>query len=138
MTNKIDGRLFMVGPLLWDTLRREGGLLPDSSDEEVVYSFCAWYFCRCAHIAIHEITSQVSYEGDTDVTVQLRGVLRGCMKAYGLDAESGDVIERVMKRMPLCRQLAFRRNIFWSDRFQAWLDSGGRAYNEVTREPDAI
>jgi len=134
--NRVKGALFMVGPLFPEILIRNGGLFPSSTDEEIVNSYAAWYVARCCNMAILDLPEQVSMEGDTDVTVRLAAIRDGCLRAYGLDHESGDVLNAVMNLMPLCRRQAFMRQVKWTDRFQAWLDSGGRAYNEVTREPD--
>lgn len=112
-------------------LKRFGGTFPTNTDSDDLCAFCAWYFAICAHKTLLEIPEQVSMEGDTDATVSLRRILDSLLMVYGLE----DEIEKVMKMMPYARQHAFKTNLNWSSRFQGWLDSGGRAYNEVTREP---
>jgi len=133
-----EGYIFYVGPMYHDILRRNGGNFPDSTDDEIIDSFCCWYIARCCHLAILEIPAQVTLEGDTDITVNLRNIMAGCIKAYGLDSDDGEIRNRIMNLMPLARLRAFTQGMTWSDRFQAWLDSGGHSYNVVTREPDAI
>lgn len=119
-----------VTPFIFiDHMMANGGVLPDSKAME---SSAAWYFAKCAHQAIDSVTEQVGYEGETDETINLRPLADSVCSLYGVN------IEEMMKLMPLVRREAFRCNIFWNDRFQAWLDSGGRAYNEVTREPGAF
>jgi hypothetical protein len=110
-----------------------GGIFPSSDSNMIMRSWCAWYITLCCHKTLQDIPAQVTMEGDTDITVDLRGIADGIAMAYG----QTDMNE-VMALMPLCRQYAFQKGLGWHDRFQAWLDSGGRAYNEVTREPDAI
>jgi len=94
---------------------------------------CAWNFCRAAHESIELYSQQTVYTDETDGTGRLRDVLESMLLVYGqLD------INDVMRFMPACRKLAFRRKLIWNSRFQAWLDSAGRAYNEMTREEKAI
>lgn len=123
----------MVGPLFPEILTSNGGIFPHYSDEVVERGYAAWYIAKCCHKALHEIPSQVSLEGDTDVTVNLRAIAEGCAAAYGIHD-----LNEVMLMMPLCRRWAFKTQRQWDDRFQAWLDSGGKAYDEVTREPEKI
>lgn len=123
----------MVGPLFHRLLTRNGGIFPDYSDDVIERGFAAWYITICAHRALQEIPAQVSYEGDTDVTVRLRAIAEGCALAYGLTD-----LNPIMLMMPICRRWALMQKLTWDDRFQAWLDSGGKAYDEVTREPDKI
>lgn len=130
MAEKVEGHIVYRGPTPAKILKRHGGTMPSDSLDEDMHSFCAWYFAICAHKALLEIPDQVSLEGDTDTTVRLRTILDSIMQVYGLDD-----IEMLMKFMPFARQHAFKCGLNWSSRFQAWLDSGGKAYNEVTREP---
>lgn len=114
-------------------LKKNGGNFPSASERECMMSWCAWYITVCCHKALHSIPGQVTFEGDTDITVDLRGIADGIAMAYGFED-----LNEVMTLMPLCRLHAFRSGLGWSDRFQAWVDSGGRAYNKLTREPDQI
>ena len=128
----------MIGPLFWDILDVNGGPFPSDSDEQIACSFACWYVARNLHIAILEVPAQVTLEGDTDVTVNLKNVMRGAIQAYGLDPDDGDTVNGVMRLMPLARRWAFQSGRNWNSRVQAWVDSGGYSYNVVTREPDAI
>lgn len=130
MAEKVEGHIVYWGPTPSRILLRNGGTMPCANLDEDMHSFCAWYFAICAHKALIEIPDQVSLEGDTDTTVRLRVILDSVMQVYGLDD-----VEKLMKFMPYARQHAFKINLNWNSRFQAWLDSGGRAYDEVTREP---
>ena len=130
MAEKVQRHVVYRGPTPAHILRRNGGVMPCGDVDEDMHSFCAWYFARCAHKALIEIPDQVSLEGDTDTTVRLRTILDSIMQVYGLDD-----IEKLMKFMPYARQQAFKMGLTWNSRFQAWLDSGGRSYDEVTREP---
>lgn len=123
----------MIGPMFHSILQRNGGIFPSSTDEEIERSWAAWYIARNCHKAIHEIPGQVSLEGDTDATTNLRAITEGAALAYGIVD-----LNLVMPLMPLCRRWAFMQGFGWDDRFQAWLDSAGTSWNEVTREPDKI
>lgn len=98
-------------------------------EKQIAFS-CAWYFCGLAHRAIEETRDQIVEEGETDLTSRLRTVLDSVLAIYG-----NPEINSIMHYMTQCRMLAFRRKNHWSSRFQAWLDSGGRAYDTMTREP---
>lgn len=100
------------------------------------HSFFAWYFCKLAMIQLEQIPEQVTYEGDLDTVVNLRETLENLRTVYGL--ETTDDLEKAMKLMPTCRRIAFQRKLKWDDRFQAWLDSGGKSYNKIDREPDKL
>lgn len=135
-----NGHIFYAGPMFHHFLIPVSGVTHVDRPWEILpagdmefYSHCAVYFARCAHLALLEIPEQVTLEGENDLTVHLRPLLDSCMMVYGIDD-----IEKLMKVMPLVRRIAFMRNLPWSDRFEAWLASGGKAYNEVTREPEAL
>jgi hypothetical protein len=123
----------MVGPLFPEILRQNGGIFPNDSDEVVERVYAAWYACKLVHRAWEEIPGQVTYEGDTDITTTTNQIVRSACFAYGIVD-----IEPVMNFMPLCREWAFKKGFAWNPKFQAWLDSGGTSYNEITRDPDAI
>ena len=114
-------------------LKKNGGPIETSTGREDMLAFAAWYFTLNAHRILHEVPAQATMEGDTDVTVNLRTVAESTALAYGFDD-----LNEVMAFMPGCRHFAFQLGLTWDSRFQAWIDSGGRAYDEVTREPDRI
>lgn len=99
----------------------------------VVRFSCAWYFCRVAHEAIELLAGQAVMEDETDPTASLRQTLESILVLYG-----SPEINEIMNYMPECRKLAFRRKLIWNPRFQAWLDSAGRAYDTMTREESAL
>lgn len=102
--------------------------------DSIQHFSCAWYFCRCAHESIETFAKDIVLEGETDSVGTLRQVLSTCMKLYNITD-----IEKLIRFVSTeCRQLAFRRNLFWDSRFQAWIDSGGHSYNEMSREEKAI
>lgn len=100
--------------------------------ESIQYFSCAWNFCRIAHESLEVYPKDVVLEGETDPVAYLRSALEAQMKLYQVTD-----IEKVARFFPMCRTLAFRRTIHWSSRFQAWIDTGGRAYNVLSREPDS-
>lgn len=105
------------------------GLLPR---EREIDASAAWHFAKCAHMALDKIPEQVSYEGSTDQTVLLRNLCNSICQQYGVK------IETMMAFMDFVKAEAFRVGLPWNPRFDAWLASGGKAYNEVTREPGAL
>jgi hypothetical protein len=96
---------------------------------DLVYFSAAYYFTRCAMESIEVYSHNAVLEDETDPTVNLRQVLETVMRLYGVID-----IEKFMRFMSTIRTVAFKRGLPWNDRLQAWLDSGGYAYNEVTRE----
>jgi hypothetical protein len=132
--------VIMVGPLFHDILQVNGGSMPGHAGDltQMVDSFCAWYIAKCCIKALHEVPEQVTLEGDEDITVNLKQIMRSCLIAYGIDPDVGDNVNRVMGLMPLCRRQAFNTKKFWDPRFQAFLDSGGHSYRVITRDPDKL
>lgn len=127
-------RVDLRPPAFPSILAANGGVIEVSNPREEMLAYAAWYIVICAHKALQEIPAQVSFEGDTDATVNLRAIADSTALAYGLSD-----LNEVMAFMPtLRRYCTLVRGLTWDDRFQAWLDSGGRAYDEVTREPEKI
>jgi hypothetical protein len=112
--------------------KEAGGVFESNDPQEYVLANAAWHFCKCAHQALSIIPEQASKEGDVDSVASLRGIADSICLAYGVD------IEEMMKRMPLCRQLAFKLSRNWDSKFQTWLDSGGKSYDIVDRDPDKV
>jgi len=105
------------------------GLLPR---EREVEASAAWHFAKCAHMALERIPEQVSHEGNVDQTVSLRNLCDSICKLYGVE------IETMMAFMDFVQAEAYRCGLPWNSRFQAWLDSGGKSYDSITREPEAL
>lgn len=118
--------LKMVGyPHIFDDACMEMGIEDPSAR---IYFSCAIYFARCAHHSIDVHTKQVTLEDETDHTASLMNIMESCMAHYGV----GD--KNILARFfPTVRQYAFRTAKAWNPRFQAWIDSAGRAYDEQTR-----
>ena len=129
---KPDETLIYMPPQFPQILIRNGGIFPSFTERDIMKSWCAWYSTLVCHKTLQEVPAQVTMEGDVDTTVDLRSIVDGVLVMYGFE------IEEVMNLMSLCRRWAFQTGLTWNDRFQAWIDSGGRAYNTVTREPDKI
>jgi hypothetical protein len=122
------GQATYVGHFYPETLAHD--ILPMGNMK--VHSQAAWHFVRCAHLALYEIPTQVVLEGNTDATVRLKEIMDSTEIIYGIDKNE------FMKLMPECRRLSFALGRTWNGRLQAFIDSAGRAYNELTREPDAL
>ena len=97
-----------------------------------LYLSCALYFCKCAHHSIDVHEKQVTLEEETDINASLRTVLESCMAFYGVDD-----MNRLANFFGRCRLYAFNHSLHWNPKFQAWIDSAGRAYDEITREEKA-
>lgn len=138
------GNIVYAGPMIHQYLIPASGITNPARPWEILpagemeyYSHCAFYFAKCANLALLEIPEQVSLEGEVDLTIHLRPLLDSCMQIYGL-FDVPDDIEKVMKIIPLVRRIAFMRNLAWNNRLDAWCATGGKAYNEVTRDPEAL
>lgn len=105
------------------------GLLPREMKER---ASAAWYFTMCAMQALERVPQQVSYEGDTDQTVNLRQIADSVATMYS------ESLENIMPFMDFVKAEALRCGLPWNGRLDAWLASGGKSYNFVTREPDAV
>jgi hypothetical protein len=132
IVERVDPKTGLKGAFIPELFPREAEELGITLPTPMILFSCAWIFCRRAHIAIEEQAKQVVYTDETDSTSQLREILRVTLDEYG-DPD----VNLVMRFVPMCRTLAFRRTLIWNDRFQAWIDSAGRAYDTLTREtPD--
>lgn len=132
ITKETDPKTGLTGLYLPHVFHAEANELGIIGKEPILRFSCAWYFCRLAHQAIDEMTQQIVYEEDEDATGKLRQIFDSVCSLYGAPE-----INEVMRYMSECRKLAFRRKLLWNGRLQAWLDSAGKAYNEVTREEKA-
>lgn len=101
------------------------GLMPK---EKAIEASAAWHFTKLAMQILDKIPEQVAYEGETDRTVRLRTVAESVAKLYDV------TLQEMMDLMPAVRREANRCGLEWNDRYQAWLDSGGKSFDEVTRE----
>lgn len=105
------------------------GLLPREKKKE---ASAAWHFTRLAMVILQKIPEQVSYEGNTDLTVPLMRIAESVAVQYGIKHEN------FLCFMDFVRAEAFRCAMPWNDRLQAWVESGGKSYNFVTREEGAL
>lgn len=117
--------------LIYDAPIYEEHLTPNGTlpRDKALTASAAWHFTRLAMAALEKIPEQVAYEGEVDLTVRLRQIAESVMVQYNIKD-----IESMMNLMPAVRTEAFRVSYPWNDRLQAWLDSGGRAYDSITRE----
>lgn len=118
-------KLTYTAPIYGSHLTPHGALPSDIPER----SSAAWHFTRLAMKALDKVPEQATLEGEVDKTVNLRAIAESVGKLYSLQLD---------QFLPLvstyCRKEAFLCQYPWNDRLQAWLDSGGRAYDEVTRE----
>ena len=105
------------------------GVLPR---EKAVESSAAWHFAKLAMQALDKVPQQATLEGQTDQTIRLRRIADSVAKLYDIK------LEDMMAFMDFVKAEALRCGLFWNDRLSAWIASGGRAYDEVTREPEAL
>lgn len=111
-------------------LETDGGLLPNC-----IESSALWEFLVCAMQALEKIPTQKTLVGTLDTDVNLREVANGIAKMYGLSTLD-NVFHPVM--IQLAKREAIRCRLPWDSRLDAWFQSGGRAYNLLTRNPDTI
>ena len=105
------------------------GLLP-----RVQQAPALWQFLVMAHQALAKIPSQATLEGNPDIDVNLRDMAESTAKMYGVSIE-----EMFHPGLVTVAKLeANRTHKEWDSRINAWISSGGRAYNFLTRDPDKI
>lgn len=73
------------------------------------------------------------FEDETDPSALIWGHVLSAKERYGIDD-----LNDMMRFMPQVHHFAVMNKRYWDDRFSAWLDSGGNAYNEITREEKAV
>lgn len=117
-----------TAPIFEDHLT-PNGLLPRQMKER---ASCAWQIARLCIIALERVPEQAVLEGEVDQTVKLRNIADGVCLQYN------EKIEDVMVFMDFCKAEALRIGFHWPQRFDAWLATGGKSYNELTREPEAL
>lgn len=105
------------------------GLLPREIKER---ASAAWHFARLALTALEKVPEQVVLEGDTDRTVPLRNLADSVSLMYSIP------VEDIMPIMDFVKAEAIRCGLPWNDRLDAWLATGGKSYNFVTREEGAL
>lgn len=106
-----------------------GGMLPNSWE-----SAALWQFLTCAMQALHTVESQATLEGDEDQTVSLMQLATSIQMQYQvpLEAMFGTALIETAKRE------AKRCKMSWDSRLDAFFASGGKSYNNLTRDPDKI
>lgn len=127
-----EGKTFEI-QLMNYIFREEAREVGITGERDVRHFSCVWYFCRCAVQVLESTPQQVTLEDEVDATDNLRQLFDSIRRAYYVPD-----INDAVRFFPIARTLAFRRTLPWPSRFQAWIDSGGHSYNEVTREPDAL
>ena len=105
------------------------GVLPRERANE---SSAAWHFAKLALAALERIPEQATMEGDKDQTIRLRNLAESVARLYEVS------LEDMMQFMDFVKAEALRCSLPWNSRFDAWLASGGKSYDEVTREPEAL
>jgi hypothetical protein len=93
----------------------------------------AFHFAKLAIRILAKVPEQITLEGRDDKTVDLRAVAESVVKLYSLED-----LGTLMSFLPAVRKEAFCSGLPWDDRLQAWIDSGGRSYNLVTREEGRV
>lgn len=111
-------------------MRVGGGLLPDTDEAAAL-----WQFLLGAHQALDKIPAQVTLEGDTDLTANLRQIADSARKLFGLSTLEGMFNAQLIWQAKL---EAKRSALYWNVKLDAWFESGGRASNELDRDPDHV
>jgi hypothetical protein len=105
------------------------GLLPTIQQAPAL-----WQFLIMAHTILDKVPAQATLEENPDITVDLRTVAESVTAMYGVTLE--EMFHPAL--VGIARLEAERVKAIWDDRITAWIDSGGRSYNIVTRDPDKI
>lgn len=105
------------------------GKLPRINEKYMREVSAAWHFARLANRVLHERPNEIIMEGEADPFTNLRTLLESVQKLYQIQN-----LEDMMARMSAVRAIVYARGGYWDSRFDAWIASGGKAYNLVTRE----
>jgi len=122
-------KLNLRAPIYEDHLT-PNGLLPR---EEQIYASAAWHFARLAMPALIDIPEQATPEGTLDTTVKLQNLLNATVILYAIKD-----LNRMMNFMDFAKAEALRCGYPWRHELDSFVKSGGRAFNEVTRNPDRL
>ena len=122
-------KLNLKAPIYEDHLSPTG-FLPR---EEQIYASAAWHFARLAMPVLIDVPEQATPEGEKDVTVHLKGLLYATVTLYAIKD-----VNRLMNFMNFVKAEALRVGYPWRHEFDAFLRSGGRSFDEVTRNPDRL
>lgn len=107
---------------------------PTGHMPRIVESAALWQFLIMATQILDKIPQQATLEGNVDRTANLRQIAESVSKMY-------DVTEEAMFHAALidaAKREAARCEMYWNPRLDAWFASGGKSYNIVTREPEAL
>ncbi len=118
----------------------ERHLEPEGRMPRCIESSALWQFLAMASIAIDSIPAQATLEGDKDRDVSLKHLAFSVLKMYNMPGpeEGGFEILFNYERVHRAKQEAMRCGLNWESRLDAWIASGGRAYDLLTREPEAL
>jgi len=106
-----------------------GGLLPMTKEAAAL-----WNFLQGAMAAIAKIPAQTTLEGAPDANVSLIQIATSVAQVYGVKTE--DMFN--MGLVHCAKREAARCGLVWFDQLDAWIASGGKAYNDLTRDPDKV
>lgn len=106
------------------------GLLPR---EEQIHSSAAWHFARLAMPVLIDVPEQATPEGIQDTTVNLQSLLYATVTLYAIKD-----VNRMMQFMDFAKAEALRCGYPWRHELDSFVRSGGRSFNEVTRDPDRL
>lgn len=93
----------------------------------------AWHFAKLAMRIVDTVPAQVTMEDQIDQTTDLLRVAKSVALLYGLNS-----LADMMQFIPEVEAEARRSGLPWNPRLTAWVESGGRSYNTVTREESVL
>lgn len=113
----------------------KGGLLPPS-----VHSSAIWQFAIMAHQALEKIPTQKTLEGTKDIDVSLKDLAHSTLAMYNMPSieDGGLGILFQPQMITLLKREAYRCGLPWDNRLDAWFASGGKSYDQLTRDPDTL
>jgi hypothetical protein len=130
MRTKSDNNMPMrLTPFIYIDHLSPNGLLPS---ERLHEASAAWHCAKLIIIALTEVPAQATMEGDVDQTIRLRNIADSVCLLYDVD------IETMMSFMDFVKAEAWRCGLPWPSRIDAWLATGGKSYDEVTREEKTL
>jgi len=106
------------------------GLLPGTDEAAAL-----WQFLVCAMPALKKVESQTTLEGAEDQEVDLMQIAESVRKMYGLKDLYGMFHARLIGA---ARRECLRSALPWDTRIDAFFETGGKSYRNLTRNPDKV
>lgn len=92
-----------------------------------------WYFLRCAHVALHEVPTQITYEGDEDTQTDFKHLAESIARAGNTSIKAmfaSELWRRAQAEAESC-------GLTIDERVSSFINSGGQTHRFYDRDPDS-